>query len=81
MYSWGSDLYGQLGHGTGSSAKSRAESSQVRSILAAVVSKRGCHSWSLLQKKNQQLPKSYTVPMNSLFALHFFCRVNYQTAA
>ena len=31
-YSWGSDLYGQLGHGAGSSAKSRVESSQVRSF-------------------------------------------------
>ena len=31
MYSWGSDLYGQLGHGSGSSTKSRAESSEVRS--------------------------------------------------
>ena len=32
VYSWGSDLYGQLGHGAGSSAKARAESSQVRSF-------------------------------------------------
>lgn len=73
MYSWGSDLYGQLGHGTGSSAKSRAESS-VRSILATLVSSRELYLRRCYRKRtsSSRSPTLASAPLNSLFALHFF---------